>query len=202
MKGQDILILLKLALLEDEPAPASALGEKGASHYRESSHPPASVRGLEASLGISKSEISKSLQRSRFAGLLVPELAGDREMVNRPALIEFLIHGLRYVFPVRPGSVASGIPTAVDAPVFDHLLLRAGGMQLVWPESNASHQGESVQPIYPSVPFAADQDQALYDLLALADSLRLGRARERKIAADQLRQRLVGKQSNRLRSIA
>lgn len=188
MKGQDILILLKLAVLEPSPDRPLAVHEQGASYA--GGHPPTSMRGLEAALGVSKSEISKSLNRSRFSGLLLRKLSGDGEWVNRPALVDFLIHGLKYVFPVRPGPVVRGMPTAVDAPVFEHVLSRASGLALVWPESNASQQGEAIEPIYPSVPFAAHQDPALYDLLAIADSLRLGKARERKMAAELLRQRL------------
>jgi len=46
--------------------------------------------------------------------------------------------------------------------------------------------------LYRSVPKAIVEqpDQAFYDLLALVDILRHGRARERKIAADLLRKKL------------
>ena len=48
----------------------------------------------------------------------------------------------------------------------------------------------AVQPLYPSVPGAARRDPALYDLLALVDAMRLGRARERGRAEKEISQRL------------
>jgi hypothetical protein len=41
-------------------------------------------------------------------------------------------------------------------------------------------------PLHPSVPFAAMQDAKLYELLALFDALRVGKARERGMALDRL----------------
>lgn len=52
-------------------------------------------------------------------------------------------------------------------------------------------QGVAVKPLYPSVPHAARRDAALYDLLALVDALRLGRARERAMAEKELGPRLI-----------
>jgi hypothetical protein len=43
-----------------------------------------------------------------------------------------------------------------------------------------------VDPLYPSVPEAAILDEELHQLLAIADTLRMGRAREKEIAIDEL----------------
>jgi hypothetical protein len=51
-------------------------------------------------------------------------------------------------------------------------------------------QGAAVQPLDSSVPGAARRDPALYDLLALVDALRIGRARERSLAEKEITQRL------------
>ena len=51
-------------------------------------------------------------------------------------------------------------------------------------------QGASVQPLYGSVPGAARRDAALYDLLALVDALRIGRARELNLAEKEITQHL------------
>jgi len=45
-------------------------------------------------------------------------------------------------------------------------------------------------PLYPSVPEAANKDEKLYELLALADALRVGRAREKELAIVELKKRL------------
>jgi len=48
-----------------------------------------------------------------------------------------------------------------------------------------------VQPLYSSVPGAAARDAELYALLAWVDALRIGRARERNLAAKELAERLI-----------
>jgi hypothetical protein len=63
----------------------------------------------------------------------------------------------------------------------------------VWPDPDGSARGYKLEPLYGSVPKAAKQDKALYELLALVDAVRDGRARERKIAAEHLHDRLRGK---------
>ena len=47
-------------------------------------------------------------------------------------------------------------------------------------------RGEGLQALHPCVPGAALRDAALYELLALFDALRAGRARERGMAAQRL----------------
>ena len=56
---------------------------------------------------------SKALRRCADAGLVHVE--GSKKRVNRTALMEFLSHGLRYVFPPERGSMVRGIPTAAAA---------------------------------------------------------------------------------------
>ena len=48
-----------------------------------------------------------------------------------------------------------------------------------------------IDPLYPSVPAAAAEDPRLHELLALADALRVGRARERSMARTELTKRLA-----------
>ena len=60
----------------------------------------------------------------------------------------------------------------------------------MWQDPEGEVRGQAVKPLYPSVVQAAKLDPMLHDLLALVDALRLGRARERKIAETELRQRL------------
>jgi hypothetical protein len=51
-----------------------------------------------------------------------------------------------------------------------------------------------IEPLYKAIPYAASQDQELYELLGLVDALRVGRVREQQLAADFLQQRLMGGQ--------
>ena len=80
MQGQDIALLLKLAI-QDGPRLQS--------------------KDLAEGLCISPSEVSKALKRCVEADLLY--IAGPEKRVNRSALMEFLFHGLKYVFPPRRG---------------------------------------------------------------------------------------------------
>ena len=51
-------------------------------------------------------------------------------------------------------------------------------------------QGVAIKPLYRSAPRAARNSPQLYELLALVDALRTGRARERKLAEQLLEERL------------
>ena len=60
----------------------------------------------------------------------------------------------------------------------------------VWPWPNGDTRGVGLEPLYKSVPRAALRDPALYQLLALVDAIRDGRARERNLAERDLVDRL------------
>ena len=60
----------------------------------------------------------------------------------------------------------------------------------VGPDPEGSVRGIAFEPLYPTVPAAAKRDPQLYELLALVDAIRDGRARERKIAEKELVKRL------------
>jgi hypothetical protein len=51
--------------------------------------------------------------------------------------------------------------------------------------------GLTISPLYPTVPAAARHDPMLYELLALVDALRVGRAREQTLAREMLARRLM-----------
>ncbi len=86
-----------------------------------------------------------------------------------------------------------GMVTAHSAhPLADKLRLGAED-GVVWrmrdPRFRA--KGHVIEPLYKTAPQAAADDPALHELLALADALRIGRARERALAADELATRLT-----------
>ena len=60
----------------------------------------------------------------------------------------------------------------------------------VWPDPDGNVRGITFEPLSSSVPKAAKHDPALYELLALVDVLREGRARESQRAAKELAVRL------------
>lgn len=145
-----------------------------------------SARALADALGISKTEVSASLRRSLDAGLARRDRVSGLPRANRSALLEIAEHCLRWVFPVRPGPLARGIPTAFAAPVLADQVFSAGDNALVWPDARGKVMGQGIVPLYQSVPHAVRRDPDLYAMLALLDALRLGQPRERAIARDRL----------------
>lgn len=137
---------------------------------------------------LSISETHAGMQRLEMSGLWDPV---SRRIVL-DAAEEFLLHGLRYVFPASKGKVARGMPTAHSAPPLSERIVSeaAESDTYVWPCAFGQSRGTSVQPLYKSVPDAAQKDPGMYEFLALSDSLCIGRARERKIAAELLVEKL------------
>jgi hypothetical protein len=162
-KSLDIVVLLKLLLSGENKT------------YAE----------LSKELGMSASEIHAAVRRSVDAGLIEFE---SRRPLRKP-LEEYLLHGIRYAFPAKRGAVARGIPTAHAAPpLVDQI--GVDDLPPVWPDPEGHVKGYALEPLYRSAPKAAKRDPQLYELLALVDALRGGRARERKLAEEELKKRL------------
>jgi len=168
LKPQDILVLLKLAIEPERPT-----------YLR-----------LAQQLHLNPSEVHASVKRARIAHLL--QGPPEQERVNRSGLLELLLHGLRYVFPAQKGAMTRGVPTAYAAPPLHNQIAPDGEPVPVWPYAEGTVRGYSFSPLHKSAPLAARDDQRLYELLALIDALREGRARERDIAGRELKLRLEG----------
>lgn len=110
--------------------------------------------------------------------------------VNSDILAKFLEHGVPHAFPAEMSEVTRGMVTAWAAPAMAGKFESGDQLPPVWPDPDGRVQGVGVTPLYRSVPFAARQDGALYDLLSLVDAIRIGRARERRAAVVELSKRL------------
>lgn len=165
LKPQDVLVLLKLL---------TSSGEKW------------SFASLSEALFMSPSEVHAGVKRAQVASLYA-EATGAPVRAN---LLEFLVHGVKYAFPVQLGSQARGIPTAHAAGPLRELVTNDGFLPPVWPHSEGSIAGLSVAPIYKSAPAAALLDPTLHEYLALVDAIRLGRSREQRLAGGILKNRL------------
>ena len=143
--------------------------------------------GLASSLGMSASEVHAALKRCEVSGLY----NGDNRRISKHALLEFLVHGLKYVFPVQPGPISRGLPTAHSAEPLKSLLVVDPSDAYVWPDPTGKVRGQSIEPLYRSVPLAAKNDPELYVLLSLTDALRVGRVREQRLATRELEQRIA-----------
>ncbi len=68
---------------------------------------------------ISSSEATESIERSVTAGL---SSDGKKHMM-KGALKEFLVHGIRYMFPVRARDMVRGMANSHSAPpLIDHIV--------------------------------------------------------------------------------
>jgi hypothetical protein len=161
MRPQDIVILLKILVYPK---------------------PDWQYRDLALSLYLSISEISESLSRSHIAGL-VDE---SKRRVHRQSLMEFLEHGLHYVFPQVPGTYVTGVPTAHSQAYFKARF--QAELEYAWADDDGEIRGLSITPLYRGVPKAVKQDDTLHQLLAATDIIRVGRMRELQEALILLKQ--------------
>jgi len=141
---------------------------------------------LSRALYISQSEISESLSRSGYVGFFEK----NTRLVFKNALMEFLVYGVKYAFPVRPGHLTRGILTAHSAPPLANMIL-SGGDVYVWPYAFGSARGQAIEPLYHTVPRAVSEDKRLYEMLALVDAIRVGKVREKDIAKKELEKRIM-----------
>ena len=139
---------------------------------------------LATAVGISLGEAHNAVRRLRASELLRP----DARHVMVQSLLDFLIHGVRYAFPGVLGSEVRGVPTAWSAPPLAADF--RGADIVVWPSSSGKVRGECLTPLYGGAPGVAESHPDLYELLALVDAVRVGRARERNRATALLRARL------------
>lgn len=150
MKGQDIGLLLILVSLHQQEQESGAGGraevllgeslnkrEKGSQSTEEE---PSNIfaieksdlaarytaRNLEETTGISKSQINLALNRCLDVGLAKKDRQSGVPRTNTKVLYNFIVYGLKYVFPAKPGQLTRGIATAFAAPVLNDKLMSAG----------------------------------------------------------------------------
>ena len=167
LKPQDILILLKLVVRDSA----------------EWSYP-----ALSHELCMSASEVHAGVKRAAAARLMDM----DRKIPVKSNLLEFLLHGVQYAYPPDRGGITQGMPTGYAAQPVRGLILQPDEPPPVWPDPEGDVRGYEFSPLYSSVPHACKVDAKLYELLALADAIRDGSARERKIAIKEIQSRIAG----------
>lgn len=159
-RGLQAGLLVNAALLEAPPAAVAGGVQEGTAIYRVRSRPRRTV--AESASG-----------------------ADNPVRVHSRNLAEFAVHGAKYAFPAQRLPVSVGVPTSHSAPAFAGVFA-PGSDDWVWPHPNGTARGQGLEPLHPSAPFAAMQDARLYEMLALFDALRVGRARERGMALKRL----------------
>jgi hypothetical protein len=165
LKPQDIVIMLKLVV-------------RNGSQW--------SYVELAYELAMSASEVHAGVKRALAARLMDMQ----RKVPVKSNLLEFLIHGVKYAYPPERGSLTRGMATGYAAQPLKALITQPDDPPPVWPDPQGQVRGYEFSPLYSSVPHACKVDPKLYELLALVDAIRDGRARERKIAVKEIQSRI------------
>jgi hypothetical protein len=164
LKPQDIVVSLKRHLEKRDPT----------------------IQTLAKALYISAGEVHGALKRAEKSRLLISE-SGKKKLATT-AFVEFIIHGLKYVFPASTGSIVRGMPTGIAAiEGLKRQFAPTDALPFVWPHPKGTISGIALAPLFPSVPQAAAEDPHLYKALALVDAIREGAARERELAVQEIR---------------
>jgi hypothetical protein len=166
LKPVDIVVLLNLSLKSGRPTYLQMAEE----------------------LHLYPSEVYNSIKRARSSHLIQTIKGDDR--LNRSALLEFLLHGIRYVFPAEKGAMTRGVLTAYAMAPLNKLVVDSGEPPPVWPYPDGPARGFAFAPLHKNVPQASLKNERFHQLLALVDALRDGRARERELAGRELKRRL------------
>jgi hypothetical protein len=159
MRPQDIVVILKIVLKRNNAW---------------------QMKDLSYELNISLSEISESIHRSVLAGLM----AADKKTVLKQALLEFIKYGLKYVFPVKPGGIVVGLPTAHSTEILKKEISSKEVYVIPYFDGNA--KGFEIEPLYANLPIACSKDPELCLVIGLIDCLRIGKNREVQLAHREL----------------
>ena len=165
LKPQDIFIMLKLVVWDGSDWSYPALSHE---------------------LSMSASEVHAGVKRAVAARLMDMH----RKIPVKSNLLEFLIHGVKYAYPPERGGIARGMPTGYAAQPLRVLIVQPDEPPPVWPDPQGQVRGYEFSPLYSSVPHACKADSKLYELLALVDAIRDGRARERQMAIKEIQSRM------------
>jgi len=85
--------------------------------------------------------------------------------------------------------LVTGIPTGHSHPFFKNRI--TAELEYVWPYDHGTTRGLSIAPLYSGATLAVCKDEQLYKWLACIDVIRVGRAREKKIAIKELEKEIM-----------
>lgn len=156
LKPQDIVIAVKLCALKEREWKYSTVAHD---------------------IHMSQSEVHSGVKRLKKCGLLTEfsmSVGGNSETQTLPDkenILEFLEHGIRYVFPAEKREPVNGLPTSYG---LGHLFKGYEGEAFipVWEYPAADYFGFGIKPLYKTLPLACIDDFELYELMALVDAVR------------------------------
>ena len=170
LKPQDVVVACKLFALGDAGWP---------------------LRRLAGSLSISTGEAHNAVERCRSSGVIGSPRG--KLNVSRRRLFELITVAVPQVYYAVRGSVETGVPAAMHAePLEGVFSLDKRLVPLIWPSEMGKVEGESLLPLYPTVPRAIQHDPILHRILALVDVVRVAETKDRRLATDLLERMILG----------
>lgn len=138
--------------------------------------------GIAAELCLSSSQVNSAIKQLVEANLFA--LRQSKAHPIYAALKEFMLYGVPYCFPAKTGELTVGVPTAYAAEPLSHEISIGNDPIPIWPYAQGKRRGVALEPLHKNIPKALSQfpDPNLHEILVLLDALRIGRAREKKIA--------------------
>lgn len=151
--------------------------------------PGLTVDHVAKTLKLTPSDAASSLERLKLTGILSYD-GGNGLSVSPHALMEFLCHGIRYVFPATLGDNGRGLGTAYLRDVEEGENCSEAA---VWPAQDEGDYGRALQPLLTSFVDVVGRYPEVYNLLAAVDAIRLGRAEDALAARAYVSRALIYK---------
>lgn len=167
LKPLDVVVSVKAAVLDDSPWTIAQMADY---------------------LGIDNAQVFRAAKNAAIAHLLLVDKNAHKAPYrpNRAAILDLLLHGLKYMMVPARGQITRGLPTSYAAPAMGGQIVHGDNLVPVWPTPDGTVRGESFEPLHRCVAGAALRDPRFYSAMALTDAIRSGRARERAVAANLL----------------
>ncbi len=99
------------------------------------------IAQMAGDLALSPSQVHASLKRLERSRLV----DGQTGRPLLKAVEEFLIHGVKYAFPVQRGEATRGMPTAYAASPLSDQIADSGDLPPVWPDPDGEVRGTTLE---------------------------------------------------------
>ena len=142
---------------------------------------------LAVELGLPQGEIAKALKRLNRVNLL------DHKKPIKSLVKEFITYSVKFNFPGTIGPICKGVPTSISFSNVRKDVVAGKGVEntFVIPSPLGKALGQSVEPLYKNLSEAVLKDPKFHEMIANLDMLRVGKAREKKIALKYFEKKLA-----------
>lgn len=143
---------------------------------------------LSLAVGLAPSQVHASV-KALLQSKLMSEDGDSGVAINRFRLVEFLVHGVPYMFPAIETHPTKGLATISELDEMKQVFLTQ--RNYVWPLPSGKDTGVGLVPLHHCVFRAVQDDAAAYRILMSIDAIRIGDARERDVGTSVIRRSLA-----------